>query len=113
MLVWVSMWDPAVQRMLRGHVVVGEKSESLEHGNVSRRLDGKKEPCYVLAMPIQVGSAIEAIVELGRFGAPFAQKAEYHVSEIMVGAKVKVMKPRSWLPAFPPVSFWACRPIVP
>lgn len=83
MLVWVSMWDPAIQTMLRGQALQGPSEKTLEHGTVARRLAGTILPRYVLAVPIVVGACVEAVLELGRVGTAFGPGADLIALEAM------------------------------
>ncbi len=83
MLVWVSMWDPAMQAMLRGQALAGSSEKSVEHATVARRLQSACTPGYVVAVPVMVGDSVEAVVELGRFRSGFAHGAEFQVLATM------------------------------
>jgi hypothetical protein len=86
MMVWVSMWDAAVQVMLRGHTLVGPSQESAENATVARRLGGTIDPASIIAVPVMVGATVEAVVELGRFGRWFPPGADLFTLEAMQGA---------------------------
>jgi len=75
MMVWVSMWDAAIQVMLRGQTLVGWVQLGAEHATVARRLRGTSDPTSIVALPVTVGESVEAVVELGRFGRGFASEA--------------------------------------
>lgn len=83
MLVWVSMWDAAIQAMLRGHSLTGASQANAENATVARRLTGTSEPTSILAVPVTIGTTVEAVVELGRFGRTFASGSDLLVLEAM------------------------------
>jgi hypothetical protein len=83
MLVWVSMWDPAMQAMLRGQTLVGSSEKSVEHATVARRLQSACAPGHVVAVPVMVGDSVEAVVELGRFRSGFSRGIEFQVLATM------------------------------
>jgi len=82
----VSMWDAAVQVMLRGRTLVGPSQQCAENSTVARRLGGTSDPVSIIAVPVMVGATVEAVVELGRFGRGFPPGADLFALEAMQGA---------------------------
>lgn len=71
LLIGLSLWDPAVMKVMQGKTVVGAAQAGVETATVSRRLENGVAPGYVLAVPVMVGDCVEAVIELGRRHAPF------------------------------------------
>lgn len=76
LLIGLSLWDPAVMRVMQGRSVVGSAQDNLETATVARRLDNGVAPRFVLAIPVMMGDCVEAIIELGRMDAPFEEGME-------------------------------------
>jgi hypothetical protein len=79
----VSLWDPAMLRLLQGKTLLGCMDDSVEAATVSRRLRHTVLPRFVLALPIILRECVEAVVELGRYGCPFLRDSRRHAMESM------------------------------
>jgi len=79
----VSLWDPAMLRLLRGKTLLGSVEDSLEAATVARRLQHSILPQFVLALPIIIQECVEAVVELGRFACPFLRDSRRQAMESM------------------------------
>lgn len=79
----VSLWDPAMLRMLQGKTLLGCMDDSVEAATVARRLRHTVLPRFVLALPIVIRECVEAVVELGRYGCPFLRDSRRHAMESM------------------------------
>lgn len=71
MLVAVSFWDDAMQHVLRGGTISGSNGDSMQAGNVARRVQSARVPRYVLSAPLLMDGQVEAVIELGRHDAAF------------------------------------------
>jgi hypothetical protein len=76
LLIGLSLWDPAVMKVMQGRSVTGSSQDDVETATVARRLENGVAPRFVLAIPVMIGDCVEALIELGRMDAPFEDGME-------------------------------------